>query len=267
MKPKAVNLRRQAWNSLAGKWGLAIGTFIVASLLGGASGFSFNFDFDISGLFNTSGSSDVAVDTTNITSISEFLEHYGSQFKLIAGFLIAAVIIGVIIGLAMLLLGSIVSVGYSKFNLNIIDCKKAELTQIFSFFKNWSTAILTNLLKSLYIFLWFMLFIIPGIIATYSYSMTSFILAENPYLSPDEALAESKRIMQGNKWRLFCLNFSFIGWDILCTLTFGILSLWVGPYKHAATAAFYRSIVPAPLEVNDEFGCDQTEFNQTELES
>ena len=260
MKPKAVNLRRQAWNSLAGKWGLAIGTFIVASLLGGASGFSFNFDFDISGLFNTSGSSDVAVDTTTVTSISEFLELYGSQFKLIAGFLIAAVIIGVIVGFALFFIGSIVSVGYSKFNLNIIDLKKAELSQIFSYFKHWSNAFLTNLLKTLYICLWSLLFIIPGIIATYSYSMTSFILTECPELSPDEALAESKRIMQGNKWRLFCLNFSFIGWDILCTLTFGILSLWVGPYKHAATAAFYRSIVPAPLEMSEDFGFDQTAF-------
>ena len=259
MKPRAADLRRQAWNSLAGKWGIAIGTFIVASLLGGASGFS--FDFDLSGLFDTSGSSDVAVDTTtDITSLSELFELYANELTLIADILIIAVIIACVVGIAVLLIGSIVSVGYSKFNLNIIDLKKIELPQIFSFFNHWSTAVLTALLKTLYIFLWSLLFIVPGIIAAYRYSMTSFILAENPDLSPDEAVAESKRIMQGNKWRLFCLQFSFIGWDILCVLTLGILSFWVGPYKHAATAAFYRSIVPAKLDVNDEFEFTQTEF-------
>ena len=265
MKPRAADLRRQAWNSLAGKWGLAIGTFIIASLLGATEGFS----LDISSFFNTSSSSDVTINmsTKDISSLSEFFELYANELKLIAGVLITTAIFSAIVGLIMFFIGSIVGVGYSKFNLNIIDLKKADLPQIFSYFKHWSTAILTALLKTLYIFLWSLLFVIPGIIAAYRYSMTSFILSENPSLSPDEAVAESKRIMQGNKWRLFCLNLSFIGWDILSVLTLGILSFWVGPYKNAATAAFYRSIVPAPLEVNDEFGFDQTEFNQTEFDS
>lgn len=258
MKPRASDLRRQAWNSLVGKWGLAIGTFLVASLLGATEGFSIN----ISSFFDTLSSSDVTVNmsTEDISSLSEFFELYANELKLIAGVLITTAIISAIVGLVMFFIGNIVGVGYSKFNLNIIDLKKADLTQIFSYFKHWSTAVLTALLKTLYIFLWSLLFIIPGIIATYRYSMTSFILAENPDLSPDEAVAESKRIMQGNKWRLFCLNLSFIGWEILCVLTLGILSFWVGPYKHAATAAFYRSLVPAQLEVNEEFGFDQTTF-------
>ena len=258
MKPRAADLRRQAWNSLAGRWGLAIGTFLVASLLGGASGLS----FDLSSIWDTSSSSDVTTDISNadITSFSELFELYSDIITPVLNILMIGVVIGLVIGIAMFLLGSIVNVGYSKFNLNIIDLKRTELSEIFSFFKHWSTAVLTGLLKALYTFLWTLLFIVPGIIAIYSYSMTSFILAENPDLTPDEAVAESKRIMQGNKWRLFCLNFSFIGWDILCGLTFGILSFWVGPYKNAATAAFYRSIVPAKLEVNDEFEFTQTEF-------
>ena len=258
MKPRAADLRRQAWNSLAGRWGLAIGTFLVASLLGGASGLS----FDLTSIFDTSSSSDVTADISNadITSFSELFELYSEMITPILSILMIGVVIGVVIGIAMFLLGSIVNVGYSKFNLNIIDLKRTELAEIFSFFKHWSTAVLTGLLKALYTFLWTLLFIVPGIIAVYRYSMTSYILAEKPNLTPDEALAESKRIMQGNKWRLFCLNLSFIGWDILCVLTLGILSFWVGPYKNAATAAFYRSIVPAKLDVNDEFEFTQTEF-------
>ena len=84
--------------------------------------------------------------------------------------------------------------------------------------------------------------IIPGIIATYSYAMTEFILAENPDLTASEAIARSKEMMSGNRWRLFCLHFSFIGWDILSSLTLGIGNMWLRPYKQAANAAFYREI-------------------------
>ena len=72
--------------------------------------------------------------------------------------------------------------------------------------------------------------------------MTGYILAENPDLSASEAIEQSKSMMAGNRWRLFCLHVSFIGWDILCSLTLGIGYLWLNPYKNAATAAFYREI-------------------------
>lgn len=72
--------------------------------------------------------------------------------------------------------------------------------------------------------------------------MTDYILAENPSLSASEAINQSKSMMSGNKWRLFCLEFSFIGWGFLAALTFGIGNLWLTPYRHAAEAAFYREI-------------------------
>ena len=72
--------------------------------------------------------------------------------------------------------------------------------------------------------------------------MTPYILADNPDLSPSEALKMSKEMMRGNKWRLFCLGFSFIGWQLLCGLTLGIGYLWLNPYMAAAHADFYREI-------------------------
>lgn len=72
--------------------------------------------------------------------------------------------------------------------------------------------------------------------------MTDYILAEHPELTASEAIAQSKAMMEGNRWRLFCLQFSFIGWDILCALTLGIGNLALRPYRHAAEAAFYREI-------------------------
>lgn len=106
----------------------------------------------------------------------------------------------------------------------------------------WKTAAVAKLLQSVYVLLWSLLLIIPGIIATYSYAMTEFILAEHPDLTASEAIAQSKEMMSGNRWRLFCLHFSFIGWDILSSLTLGIGNLWLRPYKQAANAAFYREI-------------------------
>jgi uncharacterized membrane protein len=70
-------------------------------------------------------------------------------------------------------------------------------------------------------------------------------MADNPGMGANEAIAESKRLMNGNKWRLFCLCFSFIGWELLAVIfTLGIGMLWVVPYEEAAIAAFYRDICP-----------------------
>lgn len=253
MKPTASNLRKQAWNSLTGRWGTAIGTCIVASILGGASGSTFNFDFSSFTSNTTISDTEISQIISEGSSISEIYSSLASFLPFITNAIVTLTFAAILTSIVRFVIGSIVQVGYSQFNLDIIDLKKAEFKKIFSFFKNWANAFLTNLLKTLYISLWSLLFIIPGIIATYRYSMTPFILTENPDLSPDEAIARSKELMKGNKWRLFCLYFSFIGWDILCALTLGILSFWVAPYKHAAEAAFYRSIVPAPLEVNEEF--------------
>lgn len=72
--------------------------------------------------------------------------------------------------------------------------------------------------------------------------MTGYILAEHPELTASEAIASSKEMMSGNRFRLFCLHLSFIGWAILCAFTFGIGNLWLSPYRQAAAAAFYREI-------------------------
>ena len=98
-----------------------------------------------------------------------------------------------------------------------------------------------------------LLLIIPGIMASYSYAMTGYILAEHPELTAGEAIAQSKAMMAGNRWRLFCLQFSFIGWDILCALTLGIGNLALRPYRHAAEAAFYRELCGGTVPEDEEY--------------
>lgn len=78
--------------------------------------------------------------------------------------------------------------------------------------------------------------------------MSYYVLADNPEISANEARKRSMQIMRGNKWRLFCLDFSFIGWWLLTVLTLGILSFWIQPYKESACAAFYSRLIAAETE-------------------
>jgi len=139
-------------------------------------------------------------------------------------------------------LGSVIAAGYSLFNLDLVDGLEPKIETLFFYFYNWKTTAIAALLRGLYIFLWSLLLFFPGIYAAYSYAMTGYILAEHPEYSPTEVLARSKEMMEGNRFRLFCLRLSFIGWDILCAFTFGLGKFVLTPYKQAAEAAFYREI-------------------------
>ena len=95
-------------------------------------------------------------------------------------------------------------------------------------------------LVQLFTFLWALLLIIPGIIKAFSYALTPYILLDEPELTARQAITRSCEIMQGRRWKLFCLYLSFIGWGILSLLTFGIGFLWLAPYMNASIAAFYE---------------------------
>ena len=235
----AEDFRRIARNALTNKWFIAVAVGLVASILGGISGggpeFKVNIDgSNISMNFNVAGQTIKSIGTNGgvDSEVGAFI--LASLPIIIIASLFAAVIYFV--------LGSFIGVGYAKFNLNLVDKKNAAVETLFEYFSQWKTTTIARLLRALYVFLWSLLFIIPGIVAGFSYAMTDYILAEDPELTADEAISQSKSIMMGNKWRFFCLQFSFIGWDILATLAFGIGHLWLTPYKQAAYAAFYREV-------------------------
>ena len=235
----AEDFRRIARNALTNKWFIAVAVGLVASILGGISGggpeFKVNIDgSNISMNFNVAGQTIKSIGTNGgvDSEVGAFI--LASLPIIIIASLFAAVIYFV--------LGSFIGVGYAKFNLNLVDKKNAAFETLFEYFSHWKTTTIARLLRALYVFLWSLLFIIPGIVAGFSYAMTDYILAEDPELTADEAISQSKSIMTGNKWRFFCLQFSFIGWDILATLAFGIGHLWLTPYKQAAYAAFYREV-------------------------
>ena len=126
--------------------------------------------------------------------------------------------------------------------LSLIRTKEIRLETLFSGFENFGTTLLAGILLAIFTFLWSLLFVIPGIVKSYSYAMTYYIMKDNPNLSANDAITESRKMMNGHKMDLFLLDLSFIGWMILTVLTFGLLSLYVVPYQHAAKAAFYESL-------------------------
>ena len=99
-----------------------------------------------------------------------------------------------------------------------------------------------SVLYNVFLALWSMLFIIPGIVKYYSYSMTFYILRDNPDMLANDAITASRQMMNGHKLRLFCLHLSFIGWILLSVLTLGIGLLFVFPYMQTAQAAFYEDL-------------------------
>lgn len=109
-------------------------------------------------------------------------------------------------------------------------------------FRNYWHKVWGMLLMAIFIFLWSLLFLIPGIIKTFSYAMTPYILEENPQLSANEAIDHSRAMMKGHKFDLFWLYLSFIGWILLSILTLGIGFLWLAPYMETAQAAFYEDV-------------------------
>lgn len=140
----------------------------------------------------------------------------------------------------------------AKVYLDVLNGYTPNISDAFYGFKNnYKTAVIMEAFRTLYVFLWSLLFIIPGIIKTLAYSMSSYVLYENPNLSAKEALRRSEDLMRGRKMEYFLLILSFIGWIILGIFTLGILYVWLFPYMQATTAAFYNSIrVKSPYGEN-----------------
>ena len=113
----------------------------------------------------------------------------------------------------------------------------------FGFTPDYWRNVKTLFLRDLFRFLWGLLLIVPGIIKCYSYRMAPYILADRPELSGTEVLTLSRQMMNGHKWKTFVLDLSFLGWNILSALTFGLLGVfYVNPYRQCTNAELYREL-------------------------
>lgn len=195
MNTDNLTLMRASREALRGKWGVAILTFFIYSLL---------------------------------TTTSGTLRAHGSILTLSSTL--------------TLIIGGPLALGAAIFSLSISRGKESRLGQLFEGFDHFATALVTYLLLLLYVFLWMLLLIFPGIIAALGYSMTFYILADDPLIKPQDALKKSKSMMYGHKEKLFYLCLRFLLLAILCILTLGIGFLWLVPYVHVTMAKFYDDV-------------------------
>jgi uncharacterized membrane protein len=179
----------QARNRLNGKWGLAIGTFLIQMIILSATGSLHTF--------------------ANIIS---------------------------------LLIGGPFALGAAFFSLAIARNKEARLEMIFAGFNQFTTSMVAYLLMVLYVVLWSLLLIVPGIIAALSYALTFYIIADDPDIKAEDALRKSKTMMDGHKLKLFYLCLRFFLLALLCILTLGIGFLWLVPLVNVTMAGFYDDV-------------------------
>lgn len=190
------DLMKMARDALSGKWGLAIGTFLLYTFIMGS---------------------------------------FGAMRRA---------------GVVSLLIAGPMELGAAIFSLSISRGKDARLEQLFDGFKYFTNALVTYLLMILYIFLWLLLLIIPGIIAALSYAMVFYIFADNPSLRPQEILERSKKMMDGYKLKLFYMFLRFLLLAVLCVLTLGVGFLWLIPFVNITLAKFYDDIKDDPAYLN-----------------
>jgi len=157
----------------------------------------------------------------------------------IAGFAGSLPFIGLI---AMYIIMGPLLLGYIHLFYSIYNKEEATISQMFSGFQRFSVTLSAFLLMNFFVTLWSLLLFVPGIIASLAYSQTFFIINEDENIGAREAINKSKAMMDGKKWKLFCLHYRFYGWYLLSMLTFGIGLFWLVPYMHMSMIEFYKDI-------------------------
>ena len=225
---KAREIRERAWGKLGenGAWGTAIGGSLLAFLV-------------------SYGINSLAQSLCGITAFAQMAQ------KVQAGTLAQEELINALPGflggmfvvvLVAYYVNAVFRYGLSALSIAVMR-GGARIGHVFSGFgKGWSTLWLMAL-AHLYIFCWTLLFVIPGIRAIFSYALIYLIKADHPDWDADRCIDESKRLMEGNRWRYFCLCLSFLGWWMLVALTCGLAFVFVVPYFNAAQAAFYEDLL------------------------
>jgi len=263
----------------ANYWKAVLVGLLLVAIAGGVSGFSsiYSAPFGMASGMSSANNNIVHVDNEDVTvnidgdqihvsvkddgkhsngSTGSFDEHahYSEVRDVNVSFGPAMALFGV----TMLLVGLVVSViaiafyafifnpvevGAQRFFLRNLN-KPAEIKEIaYAYDNNYLETVKTIFLRDLFIFLWSLLLIVPGIVKAYEYRMIPYLMAEDPTMTKDRAFTESKRMMTGQKWNTFVLDLSFIGWYILSAFTLGILAVfYVAPYHCLTSAALYEKL-------------------------
>ncbi len=244
-------LKERAKNVLKNSYWMSFLVMFIFGILGGR--FNFNFHVD-AGDYNN---------FAYIGSPAEFWQQfsYGMQAIMASAFTFVAIGAGAVGILFKVFVTNVFEVGKCRF-FTLSRYASINIEELIFGFKHgkYLDNVKTMFLKNLYVFLWSLLFIIPGIIKGLAYFMVPYIIAENPNISTERALEISEKTTQGEKWDIFVLGLSFIGWYMLGILACGLGVLFVNPYSEATYAELYGALrlkaVQTGIATKDEIGAE-----------
>ncbi len=216
-------------------WHSVIVAFLMTLGTGGVSRFNFNFEEEFNGGF---------IEEFSASGFSDFFSDFLSSgvAALVGTVAVVAAICGIILSIFVF---SSLRCGGIRYFMKLRRNHKVEINEVVANFrdKTFLNIAKISVLKFIYVMLWSLLFIIPGIIKDFEYWAIDYILAVRPDLSKDEAFRLSKTIMNGNKLDLFVLELSFLGWNILSMLTFSVVGVfYANPYIQATHVEFFDKI-------------------------
>ena len=192
------------------------------------------------------GTQQINAGPEQVQALEEIKEAVNSpEFKQAVVAMVAAIlgtlaVFGLIAALLRILVFNPLEVGCRGFFTRNTEAP-AELSEVKGGFSPYGRTVGAMFLRDLFLCLWSMLFVIPGIIKSYSYRMVPYILAEDPNISGKDAITLSRQMMDGQKWNTFVLDLSFIGWELLSALTLGLVGIfYVNPYRHSTSAELYQ---------------------------
>lgn len=212
--------KRIALEALSGRWKVACLTTFVASLLGGTimvTGGGGGGGGSSSSSSGVSSSYTVTSGGGSSSSSSVVSYSYGDYESLVSVLLVVLGILS-ILALVSIILGGATKYGYAKFLFKLLNKEEVAVSDLFSEYSRIGSGFVMNLLTGIYLMLWTLLFFPVGIVKSFSYALTPYIMAENPNVGANEAITMSREMMNGHKGKLFLLKLSFIGWSLLLVL-------------------------------------------------
>ncbi|MBR5524966.1 MAG: DUF975 family protein [Clostridia bacterium] len=187
-----------------------------------------------------------------IAEITAIMEDFSNEIgvdlqtglSIFAGVLIGIVVVAILGALALkIFVGNVMTVGGHGWLMRYWRNETPAIGEVFAAFRIYKPSVVTMLVKNIYVFLWSLLFVIPGIIKGFAYSMVPYIIYENPNLTANQAIKMSEKMTDGYKADLFVFNLSFIGWNLLSAITGGLVGvLYVNPYIGVAHAGVYEEL-------------------------
>lgn len=246
------NLKERAKQALKRNYWKAVLVSLLLLLLGSGISSSPSAMSSVDATTSTTKNEMVTENSSIIEEVNDVVSEMSEMNQADADAVIAAYVITflvfflIVFGIAVLFsffLYNPLVVGTQRFMLKSVE-EKGEIKELaYAFDHNYKNNVKTMFFRDLRVFLWALLFVIPGIYKKYQYYMVEYILAENPDMPYKEVLERSRQMMQGQKWKTFVLELSFLWWEILGVFTCGILQIfYIMPYKQLTRAALYLEL-------------------------